>query len=228
MNKKVFGSVGHGGVDSGAIGNGLKESDINLEVALAWESEMKRHKVNVKLSRYKNENDDLNEEIKECNLYNPDLAISFHTNAGGGDGLEVYHSIYGGLGKELAKNIEKEIVKIGQNSRGVKIRKNSNGQDYYGFIRNTKCPANIVECAFIDNKKDISIVDTMEERIIFGKSIAKATLETLGIKYIDNTSNKFNQLHKVCIGAFEDKSNAIKIKQEAISKGFKDTYILFE
>ncbi|HSQ87235.1 SPOR domain-containing protein [Romboutsia sp.] len=31
--------------------------------------------------------------------------------------------------------------------------------------------------------------------------------------------------YRVCIGAFKDKSNAVKLKNEAISKGFKDTYI---
>ena len=138
MSKKVFGGVGHGGKDPGALGNGLRESDINLDIAMAWKEELLRHGVDVKLSRDKDENDDLNEEIKECNAFNPDLAIDFHTNAGGGDGFEVYHSISGGLGKILAQNIEKEVITIGQNSRGIKTKKNSNGKDYYGFIRNTK------------------------------------------------------------------------------------------
>jgi len=32
---KVFLGVGHGGTDSGAIGNGFKEKDLNLSIALA-------------------------------------------------------------------------------------------------------------------------------------------------------------------------------------------------
>ncbi|WP_155488677.1 SPOR domain-containing protein [Paraclostridium sordellii] len=35
-----------------------------------------------------------------------------------------------------------------------------------------------------------------------------------------------NSFYKVCIGAFKNKSNATRIKNEAISKGFKDTYII--
>lgn len=185
MSKKAFGGVGHGGTDPGAVGSGLKEADINLDIALSWESEMKRHGVETKLSRYKNENDDLNEEVRECNAFKPDVAIDFHTNAGGGDGFEVYHSINGGLGKTLAQNIEKEVIAIGQNSRGIKTRKSSSGKDYYGFIRNTSCPANIIECAFIDNSKDIAIVGTKEERIAFGIAVAKGTLKTLGVSYKD-------------------------------------------
>lgn len=226
MSKRVFGGVGHGGTDPGAVGNGLKESDINLDIALAWESEMKRHGVEVKLSRYKNENDDLNEEVRECNAFNPDLAIDFHTNAGGGDGFEVYHSIGGGVGKTLAQNIEKEVVTIGQNSRGVKTRKNSSGKDYYGFIRNTKCPAAIVECAFIDNAKDIAIVDTKEERIAFGKAIAKATLKTLGITYKEEKPSNQNdtRMFAVCVYAVTGESNADTKVAELKKQGFTSAY----
>ena len=32
--------------------------------------------------------------------------------------------------------------------------------------------------------------------------------------------------YKVCLGAFKNRTNAVKLKNEAISKGFKDTYIV--
>ena len=35
MAKKVFIGVGHGGSDPGAVGNGFKEKDLNLDIALA-------------------------------------------------------------------------------------------------------------------------------------------------------------------------------------------------
>ncbi|MGL5713681.1 MAG: N-acetylmuramoyl-L-alanine amidase [Paraclostridium sp.] len=228
---KVFGAVGHGGADPGAVSNNLKEADINLDIALSWESEMKRHNVDVKLSRTKNENDDLNEEVRECNAYNPYLAIAFHTNAGGGDGFEAYHTINGGRGKSLALKIEKEVIEIGQNSRGIKTRKNSNGKDYYGFIRNTKCPAIIIECAFIDNSKDISIVDTKEERIVFGKAIAKATLKELGILYIEENKNQTTKYKNCVLYANDvDKVGAEIIswsKEKCIIKNVKD-HVAFE
>ena len=228
MSKRVFGGVGHGGKDSGAVGNGLRESDINLDIALAWEAEMKRHKVEVKLSRYKDEDDDLKEEIRECNEYNPDLAIDFHTNAGGGDGFEVYYSIVGGVGKILAQNIEAEVKKLEQNSRGIKTRTNSSGKDYYGFIRNTKCPSVIVECAFIDNKEDIGIVDTKEERKRFGIAIAKATLKTLGIEYKDPTPPPVidkDIFYRVVAGSYNNIENAEAQLKLLESKGIKGCFI---
>lgn len=181
--KKVFIGVGHGGSDPGAVANGFRESDLNLAIALSCQSELARHGVLTKISRTKDENDTLTEEIEECNAFDPDLAVDIHNNSGGGDGAEVFHTIKGGVGKTLAVNILDEIVKIGQNSRGAKTRKNSSGHDYYGFIRLVFAPSVIVEGVFIDNRNDLQAVDTKEEQAAFGVAIAKGILKTLGIAY---------------------------------------------
>ena len=96
MIKKVFLGVGHGGTDPGAVANGLREKDVNLGIALAAQKELERAGVEVKLSRYRDEDDALTEEIRECNAYGPDLAVDIHNNAGGGDGFEAYCSMVGG------------------------------------------------------------------------------------------------------------------------------------
>lgn len=180
MAKKVFLGVGHGGSDSGAV-KYLVEKDVNLNMALACRDELVRHGVEVCMSRTKDENDTLQQEIAECNAFAPDLAIDIHNNAGEGDGAECYHSIVGGMGKTLAQNIEAEIKKIGQNSRGCKTRVGAGGTDYYGFIRETDCPAVIVEGVFVDNKADAAQADTLKEQQDFGAAIAKGALRTLNI-----------------------------------------------
>ena len=181
---KVFLGVGHGGSDPGAVAFGRKEKDLNLSIALACNDELLRHGVAVQMSRYKDEDDSLNEEIRECNAYSPDLAVDIHNNAGGGDGVEAFYHHGGGKGKTLAENILAEIVLIGQNSRGAKTRKNANGRDYYGFIRETVCPACIVETCFVDNATDVQIIDTEEECVAMGVAIAKGILSTIGIAWI--------------------------------------------
>ena len=182
---KVFIGIGHGGSDPGAVANGFEEADLNLAIGMACVNELKRHGVNVVASRTKDENDTLSEEIAECNKFNPDLAVDIHNNAGGGDGAEIYHSKNGGKGKTLANNIIKEVTAIGQNSRGVKTRVNSAGRDYYGFIRETVAPAVIIECAFVDNKTDMKIIDTAAEQKAMGISVAKGLLKTLGIVWTE-------------------------------------------
>ena len=179
--KKVFIGVGHGGSDSGAVGY-ITEKDVNLTMALACRDFLVAYGVDVRMSRTKDENDTVMQEVAECNAYDPDLAVDVHNNSGGGDGFEVYHTIYGGTGKVLAQNIEKQVKAIGQNSRGVKTRKGSRG-DYYAFIRDTVCPAVICEGVFVDTKADAAQADTLAERQAFGVAYAKGIMDTLGLAY---------------------------------------------
>ena len=186
-DKKVFIGVGHGGADAGAVGY-VREETINLKMALACRDYLENNYtgVVVKMSREKDENDPLTEEIKECNKFitkaSQGVAVDIHNNAGGGDGFEAYYSVGGGTGKTLAKNIEKEIKAIGQNSRGCKTKANKSGSDYYGFIRQTICPAVITEAVFVDNKKDAAQADTDKECKEFGEAIAKGIAATLDLK----------------------------------------------
>jgi N-acetylmuramoyl-L-alanine amidase len=216
MPKKVFLGVGHGGSDPGAVANGFKEKDLNLPIALSCRDVLERHGVNVLMSRTKDENDDLTEEIRECNAYDPDLCVDIHNNAGGGDGAEAFYYSGGGKSKELAQNILANIILIGQNSRGIKTKLNSYGTDYYGFIRETKAPAVIVECAFVDNKNDLQIIDTAEEQNAMGVAIAKGILLTLGIEYVEEPKTWY----KVQVGAFRNRSYAANLLAELKSKGY--------
>lgn len=223
MAGKVFIAVGHGGSDPGAVANGFKEKDLNLTISLACRDELERHGVTVLMSRTKDESEDLTEQVSECNSFSPNLAVNIHNNAGGGDGAEVFHTINGGTGKTLAVNILDEIKVIGQNSRGAKTRKNSSGTDYYGFIRNTKAPAVIVECAFLDNKTDIQIIDTAAEQKAMGIAIAKGVLKTLGVAYRDPVTTK--TIHRVQVGAFENLTYA-KTLCDKLKKDGYDAYIV--
>lgn len=221
MNERVFLGVGHGGSDPGAVANGFKEKDLNLSIALACKDELERHGVHVLLSRTKDENETLSEKTKECNVFNPDLALDIHNNAGGGDGAEVYYHYGGGTSKVLALNILDAIKETGQNSRGAKTKLNSSGGDYYAFIRNTKSPAVIVECAFLDNKNDIQIIDTAAEQKQMGVAVAKGVLKTLGIAYkaqeAPEKEETTGKLYRVQVGAYAVKANA-----EAMLKKLKD------
>lgn len=179
--KKVFIGVGHGGSDPGAVGY-LVEKDVNLTMAIACRDFLVAYGVDVKMSRTKDEDDTVMQEVAECNAYGPDLAVDIHNNSGGGDGFEVFHTIYGGTGKVLAENIERHVKAIGQNSRGVKTRQGASG-DYYAFIRDTACPAVICEGVFVDTKADAAQADMLAEQQAFGVAYAKGILDTLGIPY---------------------------------------------
>ena len=182
MSKKVFIGAGHGGSDPGAVANGFQEKDLNLSIAIACYETLVRHGVNVKISRLKDEDDPYEITIKECNAFAPDVAVEIHNNAGGGDGVEVFHSKRDSSDDALAKNILDAIVAIGQNSRGLKTKELPDGRAYFAWIRNINAPAALVECAFIDSK-DVEIIDTPAEQKAMGIAIAKGILKTLGIAY---------------------------------------------
>ena len=182
---KVFIGAGHGGKDGGAVANGLREADINLVMALAMAAELRRHGVTVMVSRTRDEDDTLEEEIAEANAFGPDLAIDVHNNAGGGDGFEVYvqTNSYAKASRAFGDALERRVKEIGQNSRGVKTRTYSGG-DYYGFLRRVKAPAVLAEGAFLDSA-DRYIIDTEGEQKAFGVAYAKAALDVLGIPLRD-------------------------------------------
>ena len=224
---KVFLGVGHGGNDPGAV-KYLVEKTVNLEIAKYCRDYLAANSVKVLLSREKDENDPLAEEIKECNAFSPDLAVDIHSNAGGGDGFEVYYYHGGGKSKELAQNIEKEVIAIGQNSRGCKTKLNSQGKDYFGFIRQTNAPAVIVEGFFVDNQNDST--QNQNKLKLFGEAYAKGILKTLGINTPTNHMPPNNNNHKrfkVQVGSFENLKHAENLKNNLSKLGF-ETFIVTE
>lgn len=216
MAKKVFLGIGHGGTDSGAVGlKKIKEKDLNLSIGQACRAELERHGVLVLMSRTKDDNDPLADEIKECNIFRPDLAVDIHNNAGGGDGFEAYYHVGGGTSKELAINIESQVKAIGQNSRGGKIKTQSDGRDWFGFIRLTYAPAVLVECAFVDTK-DVEIIDEPHEQVAMGVAIAKGILQTLGIAWIAPPKTKYY----VKVGHFSNRDDAVKASKVNTEHGW--------
>ena len=220
---KVYIGVGHGGSDSGAV-KYLVEKDINLKMALACRDYLKAAGVDVKISRTTDKDSSIAEKVTAANSWGADLAIDIHNNAGGGDGAEVYHSIVGGTGKRLADNILSEFEKIGQNVRGAKT-KQENGTDYFGFIRLTDMPAVITEAVFVDNAADAAQADTEAECKAFGIAIAKGVLRTLGIAdnvVMSSTPSKPAQtIYRVQVGAYTNRSNAVKLAKKLNSIGYK-------
>ena len=217
---KVFLSAGHGGSNPGAVANGLIEKNINLNTLLACKEVLEKHGVIVVASRVKDENDDVYEEVREANESGADFAVSFHANAGGGDGFEVFYHTSNTKGKKLALLCEKYVKEIGQNSRGVK-----SGNHLY-FVKNTKMMAVLVESFFLDNKEDMAIGDSLEEQRAFGVAYAKAILEYLGIAYIGSgyvppkEETEKDKLYRVQVGAYSIKENAERKLKELKEAGF--------
>lgn len=193
---RVYIGIGHGQDpitgkgDPGAVGvNGLKESELNLQLGLSTRAELQRHNVIVGMSRTKNEIDPISEEVRECNAFNPDIAVDIHFNSASGTngkGCEFIVYSKGGQSLDLGITLEKRMVENGQNSRGCKSRLSSGGQEYFAWIREVKAPSLIFETAFINNPDDIKNFDEPHELEKWGKILAWGILDYLKIPIKSN------------------------------------------
>ncbi len=188
---KIFLDYGHGGSDSGAVGNGVVEKNANLVTGLSCAAELRRHGVTVSEARTTDVFVSLDARTSKANSLGVNYFVSIHHNAGGGDRGEGIHSIYRGKGQALANTILDEMAaKLGQQKKAYEKRGTDN-KDYYHVIRNTNMDAVIVEVCFLDNKADVQIADTIPEQQRNGIVIAHGILKHLGIaiKTNNNTVN---------------------------------------
>lgn len=182
MAKRVYVGIGHGGYDSGTVGNGFKEKDLTLSIGKYCNERLKQYGIETKISRTTDCDSSIKSKVAASNAFEADVCMDIHINAGGGDGSEVYYSHVSQNGKKLAQSIVDATLAIRQNTRGIKVRLDKDGTDYYGMIRETDAPAVLVECAFIDNTTDIQIINTEAKRKVFGYAIADGVAKYLGVK----------------------------------------------
>lgn len=184
MSKKIYLNAEHGGTDSGAYANGIKEKDANLKVARAAQDYLTGYDCTVIMSRDADKALTINERVTQVKTQRPDLAVTIAHNAGGGDGCEVYYWHTDSRAKAFAQEIIKQFGLIGQNSRGVKLSRP--GTNYnFGMCREPAAmgiTAVLSEFAFLDNKADVQIVDSDADLKREGEAYAKAIIAFLGLK----------------------------------------------
>ena len=171
MTKKIFLDAGHGGSDPGAV-KYVTESKVAISVVKAAASYLRNNYIcEVEADTTPNSTTKIS---SDANKWGADLFISVHFNAGGGSGWEGL--VYSSANNKLGKTFEKQILAIGQDSRGVKYRPDLN------VLRSTNMPAILNEMAFVDNKKDIKDWDEPAELKEMGIALAKAAAAYLKLK----------------------------------------------
>ena len=182
---KVFLDAGHGGKDPGALGNGLREKDINLSVALKIGDILKNHGVDVGYSRTTDVFVELQDRTTMANNFGADVFVSIHCNAFGdssAQGVETYSYPGSMSGRDLAKAIQDSIIASGVYTvnRGIKTAN-------FAVLRQTNMPAALVELAFITNPQDAGILRNRQDDLAL--AVARGILDYLNIKYVEGTSN---------------------------------------
>ncbi len=168
---------GHGGPDSGAVGiDGLKETDVVLDVSKIVRKLLLEKGVSVKMTRNKEVELDLSPRVALANKTNSDIFVSIHANASRGkkryiNGIETFY-YSGWRGRLLAEKIQKEILKVSPGSPDRGVRKGR-----YFVIKRTNMPAVLAEIGFVTGRLDARRLDKKIHRRRVAFAIAKGILE---------------------------------------------------
>ncbi|WP_019153155.1 N-acetylmuramoyl-L-alanine amidase [Robertmurraya massiliosenegalensis] len=147
---KFFIDPGHGGSDSGAVGNGLREKDLNLAIALRIRSLLLNYEnTEVRLSRDKDIFVSLSERANMANSWGANYFMSIHINSGGGTGFETFiHSNSSSASISHQNVIHSAILsQVDMRDRG---KKRAN----FAVLRQSSMPAILTENGFIDSTAD--------------------------------------------------------------------------
>lgn len=184
---KICIDAGHNdsGPDAGAEGFGLREQDINLDIAKRLETLLKINDFEVEMTRsgafvpgmINSENDSLKIRCAIANEFKADIFISIHCNASGGTGAEIYIIDFGEQAELLAKKILPFLTSgLGFTNRGIKRK-------YLYVLKNTDMPAILTENGFIDNAIDAAKLKDPEFRQKIAEAHAIGICDFYNIKF---------------------------------------------
>lgn len=146
--------AGHGGTELGAIGClNDNEKDVNLEISKILKEKLETNGANVIMTREDDSFVGLNDRVEIANKNNAQIFISIHNNALPDSaahlkstGSEAYY--FYPQSKELAKDVVEALAKeTGFKNNGAKAQS-------FAVVRNTNCPAILVEVGYIINPED--------------------------------------------------------------------------
>ena len=197
MNNNLVGVVidsGHGGTDSGAVGNNMYEKDYTLKISKYMYDRFKELGVPVTMTRDVDITLSPTERVEKIlNAYgdNPNvIVVSNHLNAGGGTGAEVIYALRNS--DKLANSVLKNIGLTGQNTRKIYQRTlpTNSSKDYYFIHRDTGTTEPIiVEYGFIDDKpSNVEFLNNNYKEL--AEAVIKAVLEYKNISYTPPVSIK--------------------------------------
>jgi len=168
---------GHGGDDKGAndLRRGIQEKQITLELARNVRDILKRYNLDVRLTRWQDVKLELEERCQYAARVEADLFVSIHLNAAENDdssGIETHvlppagcpvtanakvnnrdcaaysGNQHDGANMMLGYMLQKSLLKYTRaDDRGVR-------RSRFQVIKNISCPAALVECGFISNRKE--------------------------------------------------------------------------
>lgn len=178
---------GHGGSDSGAVGNDMLEKDYTLLISQYMYDRFKELGVPVEITRDSDvtlsPTERTNKILSFFGNNSNVVVISNHLNAGGGTGAETIYALRNS--DTLAKKILESIGAEGQTTRKYYQRRlpSDTSKDYYFIHRNTgSTEPVIVEYGFIDDiANNVEFLNENYQNL--AEAVIRAVLDYKGLPY---------------------------------------------
>ena len=210
---------GHGGKDPGAIGNGLYEKDITLNISKKIANGLEAYNCTCILSRSTDEYISLEQRTTTANKMKARLFVSIHLNAATATakGFESYIytntseatiSFQNVLHKEIMKSIGNTITDRGKKRKNLHV------------LRDSAMTAVLTENLFISNPSDSKLLksDSFLQKIADGH--INGIVSYLGLKKKESALID-NKTWTVQVGSFDERSNAENLYNQLIRDGYK-------
>lgn len=174
---KIVVDAGHGGFDSGALGNGMLESERNLNLALKIKTELEKTGATVLMTRTNDSALQSPARVAAYRNMKPDLLISVHhdsSTSSGSNGFGAYYTTP--FSMPLAKSVYSNTVNTGIYNGG---NNNKLAWHYFYMTRMTYCPSVLTENGFMCGRIDGSGIRSEEINLSKAKAIAMGVTEYL-------------------------------------------------
>lgn len=159
--------AGHGGSDTGAIGGGIYEKDITLDLAKRIENILIQKGYDVKMTRNDDSYVSLEERVQISEEYEPDIFVSVHVNSSVKpeiNGIETHY--YHQESVALAQTVHASFAStVPATNRGLFKSK-------FYVINHTTSPAILVEIGFISNVAERAEITGEKRKQATAQSIA--------------------------------------------------------
>lgn len=170
---KILIDAGHGGADPGAIGYGLKESQLNLRDSLLLKSMLEdgQGKNVIDLTRYHDETLDRPKRKRLIQAKDYDFFVCIHHNGGGGEGFESYISRNpSSFEIGLQELIHTAVIPI---LKGYKVPDRGPKRLNFWTLLAKNCPGIYLENGFVNDQEDMEFATHPVRKALFYHAIAQ-------------------------------------------------------
>jgi N-acetylmuramoyl-L-alanine amidase len=226
---KIYLDAGHGGKDPGAIGNGLQEKNVVLDISKRIEQKLQAYK-NVEIMQTRTDDTflSLDQRSNKANAWRADCFLSIHLNSATSNlarGFETY--IYNGLISPATvayQNVihEEVIKKIGKMISSDRGKKKAN----FAVLRESNMKACLGENLFVSNSSDAnllkqdSFLDMLSQGYVNGLENFFGLERTIRPPTNNDSPVTDGELYQVIAGTYADYDNAETQVKKLIADGY--------